>query len=191
MTPKILAFAGSLRRASYNKMLVSVAAQGAREAGAEVTLIDLAEFPMPIYDGDIESASGIPDSALKLKKLMKGHQGFLISAPEYNSSISAALKNVIDWTSRPMEGESNLECYAGKVIGLMAVSPGALGGLRGLFHVRDIFLNINSIVLPNQYALSGANDAFDDQGSLKDAGTRTKVHSIAARVVDTVRKLHA
>lgn len=191
MTPSILAFAGSLRRNSFNKKLVAIAAQGARDAGADVTLIDLADYPMPIYDGDIESENGIPDNALKLKELMKSHHGFLISAPEYNSSISAALKNAIDWTSRPMEGESRLECFVDKVIGLMAASPGGLGGLRGIFHVRDILLNINSIVLPNQFALSGANDAFDEDDNLRDDDKRKKVIAIAEAVVNTVRKLHA
>lgn len=190
MKPRILAFAGSLRRDSYNKKLAAVAADMARAAGADVTLIDLRDFPMPIYDGDIESASGLPDAALKLRELMKAHQGFLISTPEYNSSISGLLKNTIDWASRPRQGEPSLVCFAGKVVGLLAASPGALGGLRGLFHVRDIFLNINSIVLPTMYAMTGANDAFDDQGKLKDDAKIQKVNGVATALVDAVQKLH-
>ncbi len=191
MTPKILTFAGSLRKDSLNKKLAAAAAQGALEAGAEVTLIDLADYPLPMYDGDIEASDGIPDNAMKLKTLMKSHHGFLIATPEYNSSISAVLKNTIDWASRKADGESPLECFVGKVIGLMAASPGGLGGLRGMFHVRDIFLNINSIVLPGHYALSSAHDAFDDAGNIIDEVHRDKVNSIASRVVEVARKLHS
>ena len=96
-TPRILAFAGSLRKDSYNKKLVQIAVQGARRAGAEVTYIDLKDYPLPIYDGDLEAATGIPENGQKLKKLFLDHDGLLLSAPEYNSSITAVLKNVIDW----------------------------------------------------------------------------------------------
>ena len=98
---KILAFAGSTRTESFNKKLVKIAVEGARAAGAEVTLIDLRDFPMPLYDGDLEAASGLPENAKKVKQLMISHHGFLISAPEYNSSITAVLKNTFDWVSRP------------------------------------------------------------------------------------------
>src|SRR5438128_1846133 len=108
--PRILAFAGSLRNDSYNKKLVQIAAASARRAGAEVTCIDLKDYPLPIYDGDIEAASGIPENGQKLKKLFLEHDGLLIAAPEYNSSISAALKNTIDWVSRPVPGETSLAC---------------------------------------------------------------------------------
>jgi len=127
--PKILAFAGSTRTDSYNKKLVKVSSIGATEAGADVTVIDLKDFPMPIYDGDLEQKEGLPANARKLKDIMLTHHGFLISSPEYNSSISAVFKNMIDWTSRQSEGETPLACFKNKVAGIMSASPGGLGGL--------------------------------------------------------------
>src|SRR5271165_4763264 len=113
-TPRILAFAGSLRKDSFNKKLVQIAVQGARSAGATVTYIDLKDYPLPIYDGDLEAASGIPENGLKLKKLFAEHDGLMIAAPEYNSSISAVLKNTIDWVSRQLPGEPMVANFVGK-----------------------------------------------------------------------------
>lgn len=115
------------------KKLVKIASTGATEEGAYVTVIDLRDFPMPIYDGDLEQKDGLPSNVRKLKDIMLTHHGFLISSPEYNSSISAVFKNTIDWTSRPSEGEIPLACFKNKVAGIMSASPGMLGGLRGLF----------------------------------------------------------
>src|ERR1700690_2177036 len=113
-TPKILAFAGSTRKESFNKKLVKVAADAARAAGAEVTYLDLKDIPMPLYDGDLETEQGLPENAKKFKAMLLAHDGLLISAPEYNSSISGVLKNAIDWASRPAPGEAPLACFAGK-----------------------------------------------------------------------------
>lgn len=181
---KILCLAGSLRRDSYNKKLARLGRDLAEQAGAEATFIDLKEFDLPIYDGDYETQNGLPDDAKKLKKIMKDHQGLLIASPEYNSSITAALKNAIDWASRPEPGEKSLECFTGKVAGLMAASPGALGGLRGLVSVRLILGNIGVIVIPDQIAISQANEAFNEDGSLKDAKKQETVKKIASRVVE-------
>ena len=123
-TPKILALAGSTREGSYNKKLVRVAAAGAQAAGGEVTLVDLRELPMPLYDGDLEAAEGLPPNARILKRLMIAHDGLLISAPEYNSSITAVLKNAIDWASRPEPDEIPLVAFKDKVAALMSASPG-------------------------------------------------------------------
>ncbi len=180
--PKILCFAGSLRKDSLNKKLVKVAMAAAQEAGAETTYIDLKDYPMPIYDGDIEAESGIPENALKLKKLMKEHQAFLIASPEYNSSVSGALKNFIDWTSRPEQGEKSLACFTGKVAGIMACSPGAMGGLRGLVTLRSILNNINVLVVPEQTAVSQAGDAFTEDGKLKDEKYQKSIANIGKRV---------
>lgn len=167
--PKILAFAGSLRKDSYNKKLVKIAIRGAEDAGAQVTYIDLKDYPLPIYDQDIEDSSGLPENALKLKKLMLEHDGFLLSCPEYNSSMPAVFKNVIDWASRPASpNEVYLCCFIDKVVSLMSASPGQLGGLRGLVHVRSMFSNIFSLVLPKQKSISQANEAFSPDGNLKD-----------------------
>ena len=190
-TPKILAFAGSLRVGSFNKKLVQIAAAGARDAGAEVNYIDLRDYPLPIFDEDLEASQGLPANARKLKDLMFDHQGLLISAPEYNSSLTAALKNTIDWISRPVSGEPALGGFPGKVAGLMSASPGALGGLRGLVHVRAILGNIGVIVLPDQVAIVKAHDAFDSAGGLKDDKQRAAVAAIGASVAKTLAKLHA
>ncbi|MDH3591896.1 MAG: NAD(P)H-dependent oxidoreductase, partial [Planctomycetota bacterium] len=133
---KILALSGSLRGDSFNRKLVAAAAAGARAAGAAVTEIDIREFPLPLYDGDLEARDGLPEHALRLKRLFAEHEGLLIASPEYNGSISGALKNLIDWVSRPAsKGEKPLASFDGKVAAIMAASPGGLGGLRGLVHV--------------------------------------------------------
>lgn len=190
MAPKILAFAGSLRKDSYNKKLAAVAAEAARKAGAEVTLIDLKEYPLPVYDGDDEDSSGLPENAKKLKKLLISHQAFLISSPEYNSSIPGGLKNAIDWASRAeSKDEPPLVCFTGKTVALFSASPGALGGLRGLVHLRAILGNIGVLVLPAQLAVSKANEAFDANGALKDARQQAAVEKIASELVRVVSKL--
>ncbi|MDP1834447.1 MAG: NAD(P)H-dependent oxidoreductase [Chlamydiales bacterium] len=174
--PKILAFAGSLRADSLNKKLIKIAAKGAEEAGAAVTLIDLKDYPLPLYDQEIEDKQGLPDNAKKIKELMWAHDGFLLSCPEYNSSISGVLKNVIDWASRNASNdEVYLSCFIDKVVTLMSASPGQLGGLRGLVHVRSIFGNINSLVLPKQKSISQANSAFAEDGTLKDPKQQQEV----------------
>jgi chromate reductase len=187
-TPRILAFAGSLRKDSYNKKLVHVAAEGARAAGAEVTYLDLRDYPLPIYDGDLEAAEGLPANAAKLKQLFIAHQGLLISSPEYNSSISAALKNTIDWVSRPQPNEKPLVAFSGKVAALMSASPGALGGLRGLVHVRSILSCINVIVLPGQIAVPKSHEAFDADGTLKDEKLQASVKDLGKGLAEAVGK---
>jgi len=120
--PRILAFAGSMRSASLNKQLLAVAVEGALAAGAEVSTIDLREFALPLYDGDLEAAEGLPVNVRRLKDLFMGHHGFLVASPEYNSSITAVLKNAIDWVSRPDGPESGRVPYEGKVAGLFSAS---------------------------------------------------------------------
>jgi chromate reductase, NAD(P)H dehydrogenase (quinone) len=189
--PSILAFAGSLRRDSFNKKLVRLAAEAARAEGADVTLLDLRDVPMPVYDGDLEAAEGLPPGAVKLRNLMLAHQGLLVASPEYNSSISAALKNAIDWASRPAPGQEALACFAGKVAGLVSASPGALGGLRGLVHLRSILGNIKVLVLPDQHAIATAHEAFNADGKLKDAKHQAAVANVAKRLVEVTGKLYA
>ena len=188
--PKILAFAGSTRTDSYNKKLVKISSTGATEAGADVTVIDLRDFPMPIYDGDLEQKDGLPSNARKLKDIMLSHQGFLISSPEYNSSISAVFKNTIDWASRQSEGEIPLVCFKNKVAGIMSASPGMLGGLRGLVHVRSILGNIGVIVLPDQIAIAKAQEAFNEDGTLKDKKQEDQVKKIGYNVAKILLKLN-
>jgi chromate reductase len=187
--PKILAFAGSTREGSYNKQLLKLAAAAASKAGGDVQVIDLRDLPLPIYDGDLESREGLPENARKLKQLFISHQAILISSPEYNSSVSGVLKNAIDWVSRPAPGEAPLAGFEGKVAGLLSASPGALGGLRGLVHLRAILGNIRVLVLPDQVAVSRANEAFDAEGRLKDPKLQASVEKLAEKLVDHVRKL--
>jgi len=186
---KLLAFSGSLRSSSFNKKLVRVAAEAAKGAGVEVTLIDLKDFPLPLYDGDLEAEEGLPENAKKIKKLMKEHDGFLISSPEYNSGMSGVLKNVIDWASRPEDDEPSLVCFRGKVVGIMSTSPGGLGGLRGLYHLRWVLQNIHCVVLTNQVALGKAHEMFDGKDKLKDTKIKEKVESLAKEVVAAVKQL--
>jgi len=188
-SPRILAFAGSARKDSFNKKLLRVAVRAAEEAGAEVTLLDMAEYPLPLYDGDLESRDGLPTNAAKLKRLFLDHDGLMIAAPEYNSSITPLLKNTIDWVSRPADGEGPLAAYKNKVAVLMAASPGGLGGLRGLVHVRAILQNIGVIVLPDQRAVSGAGNAFDETGQLKDEKLRQSVQGLGAKLASVLTRL--
>ena len=189
-TPRILAFAGSLRAGSFNKRLIKIAVEGAREAGAEVTLIDLLDFPLPILNQDHEDAHGLPENAKKLKALFISHHGFLISSPEYNSSITGVLKNVIDWGSRAeTPDETPLVAYTGKTCALVSASPGALGGLRALVHVRAILGNIGVYVVPGQVSIPKADGAFDENGALKDEQKRKAVYGLARTLVEVTRKL--
>jgi len=189
---RILAFAGSTRRESWNKKLIKIAAEGARAAGAEVTLIDLKDYPLPLYDGDLEAASGIPAKGMELKTLFKSHQGLLLACPEYNSSITAVLKNTIDWVSRPpgeTPDETPLAAFKDKAVTLMSASPGALGGLRGLVHARAILGSMGCIVLPQQQALSKAREAFDNDGQLKDSALQQRIQDLGAQLARFLTRL--
>ncbi|MEQ9552281.1 NADPH-dependent FMN reductase [Coleofasciculus sp. G2-EDA-02] len=189
--PKILAFAGSSRETSWNKKLVQIAVAGAKEAGAQVTYLDFRDLPMPLYDQDAEEKEGIPETVLKFKQLMKAHQGLLIASPEYNSSISPLLKNAIDWASRPEPGGPSLalSCFRDKVAVLMSTSPGGIGGLRGLVHVRAILGNIGVLVLPDQKAIPNAYQAFDQNGNLIDETQQAAVKQLGSKLATVLAKL--
>lgn len=190
-TPRILAFAGSTRRESYNKKLVRIAAAGARAAGAEVTVMDLRDWPLPLYDGDLEEAEGLPPNAHTLKEMFLAHDGLLIASPEYNSSISGVLKNTIDWVSRPVPGEPALAPFLNKVAALMSASPGSLGGLRGLVTVRSILSNIKVLVMPDQVAVPKANEAFNEDGSFKDVRQQAAIEKLGRDLVEIIKRLRA
>jgi chromate reductase len=184
--PRILAFAGSARTDSFNRKLVNIAAAGARAAGAEVTVLDLKDFPMPLFNQDLEAADGPPEHATRLKGIMLDHGGLLIASPEYNSSIAPLLKNTIDWVSRPADDEPMLAAYRGKVAAVMRASPGALGGLRGLVHLRSILSNIGVLVIPEQVAVGQAGSAFDDHGDLLDTRRQGSVQGLGRSVAKLV-----
>ena len=187
--PRILAFAGSARKDSYNKRLVRIAAGAAESAGADVTVIDLRDFPLPIFNEDLEREEGTPEQATQLKSLMAASDGLLIASPEYNSSISALLKNTIDWASRPAAGESSMIAFQGKVATILSASPGGLGGLRGLVHLRSILGNIGVIVLPNQVSISSAYQTFQEDGSLKDPKQQTSIEALGKGLAEFLIRL--
>ena len=179
---RILAFAGSARADSYNKRLVKVATEGAQAAGADATIVDLRDYRMPLFDQDLEAAEGLPAKARELKEIMLDHDGLLIAAPEYNSSITPLLKNTIDWVSRPSNGENALIAYQGKVAAIMSASPGRLGGLRGLAHLRSILSNIGVLVIPDQVAVGEAHKAFGSDGNLINEKTQESVKGLGTDV---------
>lgn len=186
---KILAFAGSGRKDSVNKKVIAVAVKGAREAGASVTVVNLEDFDMPIFNEDLEAEQGMPEGAQAFKELMISHDGFLISSPEYNSSYSGLFKNAIDWASRKTGDEKPMAAYRGKVAAIMAASPGSLGGMRVLVVLRMLMENVGTMVLPNQKAVSNAFSIFDDEGNITDEKTEKALKNLGKELVDTLTKL--
>jgi chromate reductase, NAD(P)H dehydrogenase (quinone) len=190
---RILAFAGSARRDSLNKKLARVAADEARAAGAEVTFVDLDDFPIPLYHGDLEAAEGMPAKARELRALFLAHDALLIASPENNKSVSALLKNTIDWLSRDVgdgAGEaSGFAPYRGKVAALLAASPGAFGGSQGLPDLRKILSALGVLVIPTQVTLAHAHKAFDAAGALTEPRALASVRAVAAELVQTAGKL--
>lgn len=187
---KIVFFAGSTRKESINKKLANLAANMAEAAGAEVTVIDLKDYEMPLYNGDLEMQEGIPDNAKKLKQVFIDHDGFFIASPEYNSSYSALLKNTIDWMSRAHEeNETPLVAYKGKIAALGAISPGALGGLRGLVSLRMLLGNIGVTVVPSQVAIGTGFKAFDSEGKLNDEGNTSRLQATINELLRTADRL--
>lgn len=189
--PKILIVPGSARRESYNRKLAAVAARFAREAGAEVELIDPADYRLPLFDQELEEAGGLPPEARSLKQKFIAADALIFAAPEYNSSITPLLKNLIDWVSRAeSDDEPPLAAYRGKVAGLLAASPGGLGGLRGLVHLRSILGNIGVHVVPSQFALGSAYDQFTADGDLKEEGAKKSVKGVVDQVIAVAARLH-
>lgn len=182
-SPRLVAFAGSHRKGSHNVKLIQAAAEVARSQGAEVEVIDLGALPMPIFDEDLE-AQGTPANATAFKEKLKAADGFLIATPEYNSSYPALLKNVIDWASRPAEGEAMLEAFKGKACGLFAASPGGLGGIRVLPQLRNLLSNIGVHVVPTQFGLGKAHEAFDDAGKLKEERSAGMLAAVVAQTIE-------
>ncbi|MEX0876067.1 MAG: NAD(P)H-dependent oxidoreductase [Phycisphaerales bacterium] len=186
---KIAVFSGSLRKESLNtKLVLYVAGEMETGGGVELDLISLNALNLPIYDEDIETAE-FPQAALELKRRMMAADGFLISSPEYNGSISGALKNAIDWASRPRPDEESLACFKGKTCGLLAASPGAIGGLRGIRHVRQILTQVQMVVVPQEFALAKAHEAFDSENKLRDENTAKMAVGVGKALVTMTRTL--
>ena len=186
---KILAFAGSLRKNSHNKKLVNAAVPILKASGADVTHIDLRDFQLPMFDEDLEAEKGLPENGRKLKDLFIEHDGFFLSNPEYNGFFSGVFKNTIDWLSRPVEGFPPYECFEGKVAAITSASPGALGGIRSLQHVRQQLSNVKLLVIPDQLSISGAGTAFDSNGKLTDEKKHQALEAVCKQLVKVTAKL--
>ena len=182
--PRILAFAGSARRESLNRKLLAVVVAAARAAGGEVTLLDLNDYPLPLYHGDLEDASGLPAPAQRLVGLVTQHDALLIASPEYNSLITPLLKNTIDWCTR---AEPNP--LAGRVAAVVSASPGMYGGVRSAQAARGLLLHLGCHVVPAQCSVPRADEAFAPDGSLRDARSAAAAQRVAEELVRTTRRL--
>ncbi|WP_158774800.1 NADPH-dependent FMN reductase [Cobetia sp. L2A1] len=188
MSVRLLAFAASTRKSSVNRRLITRLAHLAGESDAEITLLDLNDFPMPLYDGDSEETSGRPASADQLQSLFASHQGLLLATPEYNGFFSPLLKNTFDWLSRPAkDGQSGMDPLRGMPVGIVSAAPGAFGGMRALPFVRLYLNNLGMMVAPQQIAVSRAGSAFREDGSLDDEGQDHALASIARQVIELAR----
>jgi len=189
--PKILAFAGSLREKSYNKRVLKVAMEGAKKAGAEVTFVDLKDYPLPLYNADLQDTQGFPPIATAFQRLLLEHDGLLIASPEYNASLPAVLKNTIDWTSRANGNIKLGECFKGKVAAIMTASPGAFGGIRCLAHLRDVLTILLVNTLPSEIAVAKVGGIFDgDTDEITNDNVRIILEDLGKSLADMLRKTH-
>ncbi len=183
---KLLVFAGSTRQHSFNRRLAQVAAGMARDAGADVTLLELSDFDIPLYNADLE-ARGTPADVLRLKQVLFEHPAWIVCSPEYNGSYTALLKNTIDWASSPVKGDpiwqDGTRSFRGKVVGMLSASPGALGGLRSQSHLAPLLINLKCWLAPKAFALGRAGGAFDDNGALVQNAHRERVHGVIEQVL--------
>ena len=189
-TPKILAFAGSTRKNSFNKRLAKVALHAAEKMGAKTTFIDLLDYDMPLYSDDLLKKHGMPDSVIAFKEMLKSHNGFFIASPEYNGSLTGTLKNAIDWATIKSEGEDRMACWNGKIAGLLSASPGGLGGIRGLHNLRTILAGIGTFVLPNHLAVGNSTTNLQNDTHITDEKLQQQVDTLATEIVRVVRGLH-
>lgn len=187
----LLVFAGSTRAQSFNRKLATAAADLGREAGAAVTHIELADFDIPLYNADLE-ARGTPRDVVRLKEIFFAHPAWIVASPEYNGSYTGLLKNTIDWVSSPIKGDpvwaSGSKPFAGKVVGMLSASPGALGGLRSLSHLAPLLMNLQCWVSPKQFALSKAGEAFTTDGQFTAEAARESVRGVVDQVLWAARR---
>ena len=189
--PKILAFAGSLRERSLNRRVLNIAVEGARNVGADVTVIDLRDYPMPIYNADEQEKKGFDPNALKFQELVNGYDALLIASPEYNGSIPGGLKNVIDWASRKSDRFGTNEVFKGKCAAMITASPGSFGGIRCLGHLRGVLSIMGVNVLPSEIAVTFAAQKFDgDSGTMTDEKAKVMLEGLGASLWDILKKTH-
>ena len=182
---KILVIPGSLRTGSHNARLAAAAAYELAQAGAEVTRISLGDFPLPIYDGDLQTKSGVPKHAINLKRMIGAHHGVLIVTPEYNSSVPPLVKNTIDWVTRVQDAhETRGQIFRQRAFAIAAASEGRLGGTRCLAALRLILSACHATVIPNQLALSFADQAYDDMDRLKHAADIEALNALVRQLID-------
>ena len=187
---RLLAVAGSTRSGSFNKKLAVLAAETAEAAGARVTRVDLRDFPLPLYDADLEERSGLPAPARELKRLLAEQDAVLIATPEYNRATSGVLKNAIDWVSRAeTEDEPPLVAFHGKVFGLVSASPGPFGGHNAVTMLRTMLYHMGVLVIPDQFSLPRAHEAFDEEGRLKEPRRRAALEDVVRRLVAVAARL--
>jgi len=189
---KLLIFAGSTRKNSFNRKLAHFAAELARAAGAEVTHLELADFDIPMYNADAEAIATPPD-VIRLKQVMYEHPAWIICTPEYNASYPALLKNTLDWVSSPVKGDpvwnDDFRATRNKVVGMLSASPGGLGGLRSQSHLAPLLFNLHCWVAPKTFALGRAGDAFDEHGALVNEAARTQVQGVVDQVLWAAQRL--
>jgi chromate reductase len=182
---KILVVPGSLRTGSLNARLAAAAAYQFVQAGAEVTRISLGDFPLPIYDGDLQTKSGVPKNAVNLKRMIGTHHGVLIVTPEYNSSVPPLVKNTIDWVTRVQDAhETRGQVFRDRAFAIAAASEGRLGGTRCLAALRLILSACHATVIPNQLALSFASEAYDDMDRLKHIRDIEALNAMVRQLID-------
>jgi NAD(P)H-dependent FMN reductase len=189
--PKILVLAGSLRTGSYNARLAALAVKEFALAGAEVSRISLADYPLPLYDPDFAESAGLPRSAVALRQMITGHHGIFIASPEYTASVTPVLKNAIDWVSRVRErDEQNYAAFKGRVFAIGAAAPSGNGGLRGVMALRQILeLGCGALVIPEQILVPRAAQAFDDMDNLKDEAQMKTLKALTRRLIDVAAAL--
>ncbi len=189
--PKILAFAGSLREHSFSKRVLKVAIRGAEKAGAEVTFLDLPDYPMPIYNPDDHERDGFDSRALEFQRRLTEPDGLLIASPEYNGSLPAALKNAIDWVSRQSDQYPRSAVFPGKVAAMMTASPGYFGGVRALGHLRGVLTSVGVNVLPSEVAVAFVNDKFAGDGEeMTEERMKAILENLGAALVEMLNKTH-
>ena len=187
---RLLFFAGSTREGSFNRKLASLAHHIAEANGIEAVLAELKDYPMPIYNGDLEAKEGPPERARAFKALLGEYDGVFIASPEYNSSVTPLLKNTLDWVTRVREkGETGLEVFRSRVFAISGASPGSYGAMRSLLHLRQILeIGMGATVIPQQIAVPRAMDAFEADGSLKDKAQQTLCKSVVEALAVAARK---
>jgi chromate reductase, NAD(P)H dehydrogenase (quinone) len=188
-TPKILAFAGSIREDSFNKQLAQAAMHSVENLGGDVTFVDLRDYQMPLYCGDLHEADGIPGSALAFKELMKSHNGFLIASPEYNGSLTGLLKNTLDWATIKHDNEESMACFNGKIAGIMCAAPG-IGGSHGLHHLRAVLSRLGTFVLPKHVNVTNCHDHLQGNNSIEDSTLQHQLDDLTSELVRVVSSLH-